>query len=624
MLHVNGLTYRIDGRLILDGATAAIPGGHKVGLVGRNGAGKSTLLGLILGDIGPESGSITVPRGARVGTVAQEAPSGPGSLLDTVLAADLERSALIVELGEVTEPERIAEIQTRLIDIDAHAAPARAAQILAGLGFSDVQMAQPCDVLSGGWRMRVALAATLFAAPDILLLDEPSNYLDFEGVIWLKAYIKAYRGTVLIVSHDRDLLNDVAGAILHLERGTLSLYQGNYDNFERQRREKQALSMKLRKKQEETRRHMETFIERFRYKASKAKQAQSRLKALSRLEPIAAVVDERVAPFYFPDPVKPLNPPLIRFEGVAAAYGGGPPVLSKLNFRIDSDDRIALLGQNGNGKSTLAKLLTGKLAPSGGQIHKHSRLEVGYFAQHQLDELEGGTTAYQSISLLMPDATEAKRRARLGAYGFGSQLADTPAENLSGGEKARLLFALASFNGPHLLVLDEPTNHLDVDAREALLMALNDFEGAVVLISHDRHLIETSADQIWVATGGTVTPFEGDLSAYAERVLDQRQTARPSRAVAEPKTSGNSRGERAGQLNLTQLKRRNSELEASMVTIQGKIGVLDRALEDLAIYSEEPRKAADFARLRTRLAAELEAVEEEWLRLQMESKDGLA
>ncbi len=359
--------------------------------------------------------------------------------------------------------------------------------------------------------MRVALAAALFATPDVLLLDEPSNYLDLEGVIWLKSYIRFYPATVVIVSHDRDLLNEVAGSILHLERGKLALYQGNYDSFERQRREQQALTAKLRKKQEETRRHMEAFVERFRYKASKARQAQSRLKALAKLEPIAAIVEDRVHPFRFPDPAKPLNPPLIRFEGVSAAYDGNPPVLTRLNLRIDDDDRIALLGANGNGKSTFAKLITGKLAPAAGRIHRHSQLGVGYFAQHQLDELEGSATPYDSMRRLMPEASEAERRARLGFHGFGSALADTPADSLSGGEKARLLFALAAFHGPHLLVLDEPTNHLDVDAREALVHALNEFAGAVVLISHDRHLIETCADRLWIAGERTIKPYDGDL-----------------------------------------------------------------------------------------------------------------
>jgi ATP-binding cassette, subfamily F, member 3 len=617
MLHINDLTYRIDGRLILDAASAVIPSRHKVGLVGRNGAGKSTLLRLILGEAVPETGSVAVPRHARIGTVAQEAPSGEASLLDTVLAADRERTALIEEAAGATDPHRIADIQTRLVDIDAHAAPARAAQILAGLGFTLDEINGPCAALSGGWRMRVALAAALFAAPDVLLLDEPSNYLDLEGVIWLKSYIRTYPATVVIVSHDRDLLNDVAGSILHLDRGKLTLYQGNYDSFERQRREQQALTAKLRKKQEETRRHMEAFVERFRYKASKARQAQSRLKALARLEPIAAIVDERVHPFRFPDPAKPLNPPLIRFDAVSAAYDGNPPVLTRLNLRIDDDDRIALLGANGNGKSTFAKLITGKLAPVAGHIHRHSRLGVGYFAQHQLEELDPTATPYDSMRRLMPDASEAQRRARLGFYGFGADLADTPAQNLSGGEKARLLFALAAFHGPHLLVLDEPTNHLDVDAREALVHALNEFAGAVVLISHDRHLIETCADRLWIAGERTVRPYDGDLDSYAELVLQRARLERQTRAGSGSRSVAPApRPDRSSRSNLGQLRRRIADAEAAMAELGDKIAVLDRALAESAIYREEPRKAADFAQLRSRLAGDLARQEEIWLELQ--------
>ncbi len=617
MLHINDLTYRIDGRLILDAASAVIPSRHKVGLVGRNGAGKSTLLRLILGEAVPETGSVAVPRHARIGTVAQEAPSGEASLLDTVLAADRERTALIEEAAGATDPHRIADIQTRLVDIDAHAAPSRAAQILAGLGFTLDEINGPCAAQSGGWRMRVALAAALFAAPDVLLLDEPSNYLDLEGVIWLKSYIRGYPATVVIVSHDRDLLNDVAGSILHLERGKLALYQGNYDSFERQRREQQALSSKLRKKQEETRRHMAAFVERFRYKASKARQAQSRLKALAKLEPIAAIVEDRVHPFRFPDPAKPLNPPLIRFDGVSAAYESNPPVLTRLNLRIDDDDRIALLGANGNGKSTFAKLITGKLKPTAGQIHRHSRLGVGYFAQHQLDELEGSATPYDSLRRLLPHASEAERRARLGFYGFGSTLADNPATSLSGGEKARLLFALAAFHGPHLLVLDEPTNHLDVDAREALVHALNEFAGAVVLISHDRHLIETCADRLWIAGERTIKPYDGDLDSYAELVLQRARLERQTRAAPTSRSGeATPRGERSSRAKPQQLKRRIADIETAMAELSDKIGVLDRALEDSSIYREEPRKAADFAQLRSRLAADLDTLEELWLELQ--------
>jgi ATP-binding cassette, subfamily F, member 3 len=505
MLHVNNLTYRVQGRMILDGASVAVPQGHKVGLVGRNGSGKTTLLKLIMGELTPDAGSASVPRRARVGSVAQEAPGGEESLLETVLAADKERHSLLSAAETAADPQTIADIQTRLADISAHAAPARAAVILDGLGFSEEQQNEPCSALSGGWRMRVALAAALFADPDVLLLDEPTNYLDLEGAIWLKSFIRNYRHTVVIVSHDRHLLNDAVQSILHLEQGKLTLYQGNYDSFEKQRREKQALQLKFKKKQDDARRHMMSFVDRFRYKASKARQAQSRLKAIEKLQPIAEMIEERVAPFIFPDPKKPLNPPLVRFENAAAGYLEDRPVLRNLDLRIDSDDRIALLGRNGNGKSTFAKLLCGRLAVMSGEMRHPKQLSVGYFAQHQLDELDASRSPYDYFRGLMSGSSEAQRRAKLGAYGFGAATADTKCASLSGGEKARLLFSLASFHAPHILVLDEPTNHLDVDSREALIYAINDYEGCVVLISHDRHLIETTVDRLWLVAKGTVT-----------------------------------------------------------------------------------------------------------------------
>ena len=418
MLQINNLTFRIGGRLLLEGASASLPDGHKVGLVGRNGTGKSTLLKLILGDLISESGSASVPKNARIGTVAQEAPGGPESLLDTVMAGDKEREALLAEAETATDPHRIAEIQIRLADIEAHSAPARAAIILAGLGFSEEAQNGPCSALSGGWRMRVALAAALFGAPDVLLLDEPTNYLDLEGTIWLKSYIRDYPHTILLVSHDRDLLNEAVDSILHLDQGKLTIYVGNYDNFERQRREKQALTLKMKKKQEEQRDHMQAFVDRFRYKASKARQAQSRLKALAKLEPIADMVENRVAPFLFPNPEKALAPPLVRWDKASVGYGDGPPVLKNITLRLDPDDRIALLGSNGNGKSTFAKLLCGKLQVSGGEMRHPPRITMGYFAQHQLDELSEDLSPYEYISALMPDATVSQRRAKLGAAGF--------------------------------------------------------------------------------------------------------------------------------------------------------------------------------------------------------------
>ncbi len=606
MLTISNLTYRIGGRLLLEDASAAIPSGHKVGLVGRNGTGKSTLLKLILGELAPESGELYVPRNARIGTVAQEAPGGEDSLLDVVMAGDKERESLLAESATAKDPHRIAEIQTRLADIDAYSAEARAAIILAGLGFSEEAMRGPCSALSGGWRMRVALAAALFGAPDVLLLDEPTNYLDLEGTIWLQGYIRDYPHTILLVSHDRDLLNVAVNAILHLDGLKLTLYQGDYDTFERQRREKQALNAKMKKKQDDQRAHMQAFVDRFKAKASKARQAQSRMKALAKLEPIADMVENRVAPFLFPNPKRALAPPAYSFDKCGVGYGE-KVVLRNISLRMDPDDRIALLGSNGNGKSTFAKLITGKLKPMLGEMHHHSKITVGYFAQHQLDELDEDRTPFEYVSALIPDAPVAQRRARLGAVGFGAHLADSKCSTLSGGEKARLLFFLATFHAPHVLVMDEPTNHLDIDSREALVLAINDYEGAVVLISHDRHIIETCADRLWLVRDGTVKPFDGDMDDYVNLVLG-RETYAAKKAEAKAAKAAKPLPANAKKHSLT--------LDAKMAKLREKIGILDAALADTTIYSEEPKKAADYARLRAQIASELDEMETQWLELE--------
>lgn len=614
MLQINGLIYRIGDRILLQDATVAIPDGHKVGLVGRNGTGKTTLLKIILGELQAESGTVSIPRNTRIGTVAQEAPGGVASLLDTVLAGDVERERLLLEAETASDPDRIAEIHTRLADIDAHTAPARAAMILSGLGFTQAQQEGPCSALSGGWRMRVALAAALFASPDVLLLDEPTNYLDLEGAIWLKSFIRDYPHTILMVSHDRDFLNDAVGSILHIDQTKLVFYQGNYDSFELQRREKQALQVKLKKKQEEQRKHMQAFVDRFRYKESKARQAQSRLKALARLQPVAEVVDDHVTPFNFPSPEKALAPPLIRFDKASVGYAPGHDILRNITLRLDPDDRIALLGSNGNGKSTFAKLLCGKLKISSGEMKHPQKMTVGYFAQHQLDELSPERTPYDYISALMRDAPEAKRRARLGAAGFGVNLATSRCETLSGGEKARLLFMLASFHGPHILVLDEPTNHLDVDSREALIMAINEYEGAVILISHDRHIIETSADRLWLVNDSTVKVFDGDMDDYTQLVLDKASQARRNSRAG---TKGREKDDLPKlRKDTATIRREVVDIEAGMKKLEEKLRVLDLALADPLIFTEDPRKAADFSRLRAKLAADLERVEMEWLEAQ--------
>ncbi|MEC9367132.1 MAG: ABC-F family ATP-binding cassette domain-containing protein [Pseudomonadota bacterium] len=619
MLHINDLTYRIEGRLILDQATAGIPGGHKVGIVGRNGAGKTTLLRLIAGEIPPDGGSIRTPKNARIGIVSQEAPGESASPLEVALAADTERSQLMAEAETAKNPERIAEIHTRLGDIGAHSAPARAASILSGLGLSEDQQGEPCSELSGGWRMRVALAAALFAAPEILLLDEPSNYLDLEGALWLENFLKNYPNTVLIVSHDRDLLNKAVGSILHLTGGKLTLYGGGYDQFEETRREKQRLQLKLKKRQDDERRRLEAFVERFRANASKARQAQSRVKVLEKLQPIASEIEGRVPPFVFPDPQKRMGNPLMRLENASAGYEADRPVLRDLSLRLDVDDRIGLLGANGNGKSTFAKLLCGRLEPMSGHRRCSKKVMFGYFAQHQLDELAGGMTPYDHIAALMPEATEAQKRAKLGHVGFGADTADTTASNLSGGEKARLLFALAAFHGPHLLILDEPTNHLDVDSREALIHALNAYEGAVILISHDRHLIEACAERLWIVRGGSVAPYDGDLESYSAECLAERGAGRAARSGkdAPPQSRAGRQEERrlAAQrrAEIAPLKREMEQHEKRVETLAARLALMDKSLADTGFYQSQPDKAAELSRERGLLAREIEAAEEAWL-----------
>jgi ATP-binding cassette subfamily F protein 3 len=619
MLHINDLTYRIEGRTIFDKATVGIPAGHKVGFVGRNGSGKTTLLKLIAGELHPDDGSIRLPRATRIGWVTQEAPGGPDSLIEFVLAADTERHRLLQEAETAHDPERIALIHERLADIGAHAAPSRAARILAGLGFDDAAQRRACAEFSGGWRMRVALGAMLFTEPDLLLLDEPTNYLDLEGTLWLEEYLADYPHTVLIVSHDRELLNRSVGSILHLGQGKLTLYTGGYDQFEEARREKQRLDLKLRKKQDDERRHIEAFIERFKAKASKAAQAQSRVKALARMQPIAEQIEERVVPFAFPSPAKAFASPLIRLEEAAVGYAEGMPVLQGLSLRLDADDRVGLLGANGNGKSTFAKLIAGRLAPMHGRRYGSDKIAVGYFAQHQMDDLPAAKTPFQHMLDLMPEATEAQRRARLGALGFGADKADTKAENLSGGEKARLLFALATAGGRHLLILDEPTNHLDVDAREALVRALNDYEGAVILISHDRHLIEACADRLWIVRDGTVRTYDGDMDQYRTECLSERGGEDGARAKSKPAgaskpTQQAARRQAAEQrAALAPLKKTVTKAEAEIERLSRKIASIESALADGTLYAGDAARAQALARERGELIRARDAAEAAWL-----------
>ncbi|MBR9891636.1 ABC-F family ATP-binding cassette domain-containing protein [bacterium] len=530
MLRIDDISYSVEGRPLFEGASAVIPAGHKVGLVGPNGAGKTTLFRLIRGELTLDGGEIGMPERARIGGVAQEAPASDVSLIETVLAADAERAALMAEAETATDAHRIAEVQTRLADIDAWSAEGRAASILKGLGFDEADQQRPSSDFSGGWRMRLALAGVLFAQPDLLLLDEPTNYLDLEGALWLESYLTRYPHTVIVISHDRGLLNRAVGAILHLEDRQLTLYQGGYDTFARTRAERRAVQAAAAKKQEERKAHLQSFVDRFRAKASKAKQAQARLKMIARMDTITAPEEAAKRVFSFPQPDQ-LSPPIVALEGGATGYGDRQ-VLSRLNLRIDQDDRIALLGRNGQGKSTLSKLLADRLVLMDGKMVRSSKLRIGYFAQHQVDELHLDETPLQHLQRERPEAAPPKLRAQLAGFGLMAAQAETEVGRLSGGQKARLSLLLATLDAPHMLILDEPTNHLDIESREALVEALTEYSGAVILVSHDMHLLSLVADRLWLVKDGTVKPYEDDLDAYRALLLTQDKPAKPEKAKA--------------------------------------------------------------------------------------------
>ncbi|MGX5776267.1 ABC-F family ATP-binding cassette domain-containing protein [Methylorubrum zatmanii] len=613
MLRVNDLTYRIGERVILDSATFSIPDRARVGLVGRNGAGKTTLFRAILGDLPTDAGAVSLPKGMRIGAVAQEAPAGPETLHEVVLAADTERARLMRE-AEDADGLRRAEIETRLVDIGAHSAPARAAAILHGLGFDAAAQARPCSDFSGGWRMRVALAAVLFSEPDLLLLDEPTNYLDIEGTLWLYDYLEKYPRTAIIISHDRELLDTSVDHILHLDRGKLTIYRGGFTSFSRQLSEKRVLQAKAKAKQEVERAHLQSFIDRFKAKATKARQAQSRMKRLAKMEPIAALLEDEAPVIHLPSPEKPLSPPIVAMERVQAGYGERI-VLSGLNLSLAPDDRVALLGANGNGKSTFCKLIGGRLPPLAGEMRRSSKMEVAYFAQHQLDELRPAESAVAHVRDRMPDAPEAKVRSAAARLGFPASKADTPVSQLSGGEKARLLMGLAAFDGPHLLILDEPTNHLDIESRQALVEAINDYEGAVILVSHDRFLIEACADRLWIVGNGSVKTFDGDMDDYRRLVL-----AGPERAESQADSTGGQKAEARRsaverRAALAPLKKRLDGIEARMAKLSQAIEKIDAALADGTAFLKDAAKAGELARMRAEAAEALAKAEEEWLDL---------
>jgi ATP-binding cassette subfamily F protein 3 len=621
MLHVNDLVYRIAGRPIFDRATVAVSDGQKVGLVGRNGSGKSTLLRLIAGELQPDAGSIGVRNSARLGTVPQDPPGGGDSVLDCVLAADRERSALLAEAESSTDAARLAEIHHRLEDIAAAAAPARAGAILHGLGFDAAAQTRPVGEFSGGWRMRVALAGTLFSDPGLLLLDEPSNHLDIEARLWLSEHLRRFRGTLVLVSHDRDLLNAVSTHTIHIEQLKLVAYIGNYDRFERTRRERMERQAAVNTRLLAQRRHMQAFVDRFRAKASKARQAQSRLKMLEKLEPVVPLVEDRGVEFDFPQPDR-LSPPLITLENVAVGYSPDRPVLQQLSLSLDMDDRIALLGQNGNGKSTLMRLLSDRLKPISGSMRKSGKLRAGYFSQNQQDELDFGATPFELMVRALPLAGETKQRAQLGRFGFSGKRADTRVGDLSGGEKTRLLFAMMTRHAPHVLLLDEPTNHLDMDSRAALVEALNDYEGTVILVSHDAHLVRLVADRLWQVADGTCTPFDGDLEDYERTLLqggrEERPPARVAAPVAEPQVNRrDQRREAASQRQRLQpLKRAIERAEKDMAELATRRAAAEARLQDPALYSGPAQAIADAQKDKAWIERDLAAAEQRWLEAQ--------
>jgi ATP-binding cassette, subfamily F, member 3 len=611
MLSISDISIRLAGRLLIDHTTVQITPGARVGLVGRNGTGKSTLFRAIRGELATESGTIAIPPRWRIGSLAQEAPDGPDSLLEVVLRADRERDALLREAEIAADPHRIAEIQTRLVDIDAHSAPARASAILSGLGFSSADQERPVGEFSGGWRMRVALAATLFAAPDLLLLDEPTNYLDLEGTLWLEDHLANYPRTVIVISHDRDLLETSVDQILHLDRGKLTLYRGGYSSFEEQRAAREMLDAKHAKRQEAERKRLQAFVDRFKAKASKARQAQSRVKMLERMKPVTALVTQDVPEITFPLPDKILSPPIIAVDNVTVGYDPKQPVLNRVTLRVDNDDRIALLGANGNGKSTLVKLLADRLKPFLGSVTRAEKLSIAYFAQHQLDELNEEASTYDHVRALMPEAPESKVRGRAGAMGFSGKAADTKVGSLSGGEKARLLLGLATFFGPNMIILDEPTNHLDIDSRAALAEAINDFPGAVIMVSHDRYLIEACADRLWVVADRAVTSFDGDLDDYRRLVLSSRGGRTNARDDSD--RVAREKPERARGEKQKPLRQKIADAEAEIERISGIIAKIDTALALPDIFARDPKQAAQLSQARANAASALQRAEDEWL-----------
>ncbi|MBK7163471.1 MAG: ABC-F family ATP-binding cassette domain-containing protein [Sphingomonadales bacterium] len=612
MLNLNGITVRLGGRTILDRATAALPPYGRIGLIGRNGAGKSTLMKVMIGSLEADDGSLEMPKGTRIGYIAQEAPAGTATPFETVLAADTERAALMIESEqENLDPDRMAEVHERLIAIDAYTAPARASRILVGLGFDEEMQGQPLDSFSGGWKMRVALASLLFSQPDLLLLDEPSNHLDLEATLWLENFLKNYPAMMVVISHERDLLNNVVDHILHLEGGQVTLYSGGYDSFERQRAERAAQLAAAKAAQDAQRAKLQDYIARNSARASTAKQAQSRAKALAKMQPVQAMVDDPTLSFDFPSPDE-LKPPLVTLDLASVGYSPCNPVLQQLNLRIDPDDRIALLGRNGNGKTTLARLLAAQLTPMDGSMSSSSKMRVGYFTQYQVEELEGDDTPLEHMTRQMKGATPGAVRGQLGRFGFSGAKATTQVGKLSGGERARLALAMITREAPHLLILDEPTNHLDVDAREALVQALNEYAGTVVLVSHDRHMLELTADRLVLVDGGTAKEFVGSIEDYTDFILG-KGPAKEKLSKADRKED--KKAAAAAREAQAKLKRDVNDAEADLAKLEVVLSAIDKAMIDPQSAANEYKDLtmSELSQRRGKIVAAQEAAEVRWI-----------
>tara|TARA_B100001093_G_scaffold288885_2_gene275965 strand:+ start:348 stop:2201 length:1854 start_codon:yes stop_codon:yes gene_type:complete len=582
MINFKDISFSIGGVSLFENSSAFVPTGHKVGIVGRNGTGKTTLFKLILKELVLDSGIIEVPKNFKIGSVAQEAPSSEETLLDTVLSADIERTKLLKDSETETDPNKIASIHVRLADIDAYSAEARASTILSGLGFAQENQNKPCSSFSGGWRMRVALASVLFSNPDLLLLDEPTNYLDFEGTVWLENFLQKFKNTVLVISHDRNLLNKSVNGILHLSARKLQFYTGNYDAFDDERRNQLEQKLTLKNKQDAQRAHIESFVNRFKAKASKAKQAQSRIKILEKMKPIVIEEDQKIPKFKFLDVVK-FAPPLVTLDKVIVGYNN-LPVLKNINLQINPDDRIGLLGVNGEGKSTFSKLIAKKLPKMEGVFNMPQKLKVGYFAQHQLDELRPDETPFEHLTLKLDKEIPSRIRAILGSAGFTYETMDLEVKRLSGGQKARLLILLVIMEKPDLLILDEPTNHLDIESREALIMALNQYSGSLILVSHDAFLVERLVDRLLVVKNGNVSEFEGDIHEYRKLILSGKTIGEDKKTNKNKITNSNFRE------SVSNLKKTLSSIEKKILDYEKQIQLLETEMLDTGFYEPSNNK----------------------------------